>query len=149
MEKTNNLYLSDLRKNDTYFETLNYLNERNQERNTSFQTTQSDFILKINEKIETIDSLIIPETARDLVELLNTLQNHLFISGWKSTIVSNQTKAIEHKWNNKLSNIILIKYNTTLTKLEKNYPDNEFLNDFKFLSKKLSFKKFLDNFGIF
>jgi hypothetical protein len=73
----------------------------------------------------------------------------LFISGWKSVIGSNQTKAIENKWNNKLSNIILLKYNATLKKLEQNYPENEFLHDFKFLSKKLSFKKFLDNFGIF
>jgi hypothetical protein len=149
MEKTNNLYLTGLIKNDSYFDSLTYSNERNQEKKSSLHKSQSDFILKINEKIETIDSLIIPETARDLVELLNNLQNHLFISGWKSAIGSNQTKAIENKWNNKLSNIILLKYNVALKKLEQNYPENEFLDDFKFLSKKLSFKKFLDNFGIF
>lgn len=149
MKKNNTLYFNDVSTNENHF--ANFFLKRETRRKIESTKNQIPNVLinKTKEKIETIQSLQISNSEFELIEMLNLLQNHLYISGWKSTIGTNQNKNLENKWNNKLSNTILQKYNEVLNILETNYPENKQIEDFKFLSKKLSFKKFLDNFDLF
>lgn len=149
MDKTNNLYLNKISTNENQFTKIIFTKEKRKQETRSNDQIPNIFISKTKEKIETIQSLQISNSEFELIEMLNLLQNHLYISGWKSTIGANQNKNLENKWNNKLSNTILQKYNEVLNILETNYPENKQIEDFKFLSKKLSFKKFLDNFDLF
>lgn len=149
MDNLNNMYLNEISTRVNLLENLVFLKDN--KKNKPIPTIEMPNVLISNtkEKIETIQSLQIIISESELIDTLNLLQNHLYISGWKTTVGSNPIKKLENKWSNKLSNIILIKFNKVLEILETNFPDNNQIEDFKFLSKKLSFKKFSENFGLF
>ncbi len=149
MDNVNNLYLNEISTRINLIDNLDFFKENKKKKTKVLGHTSNVFISNTKEKIETIQSLQIIITESELIDTLNLLQNHLYISGWKTTFGSNPIKKMENKWNNKLSNIILIKFNKVLEILETNFPENNQIEDFKFLSKKLAFKKFSENFGIF
>jgi hypothetical protein len=149
MDHLNNMYLNEISTRVNLLENLVFLKENKKNKTIPTIEMPNVFISNTKEKIETIQSLQINISESELIDTLNLLQNHLYISGWKTTVVSNPIKKLENKWNNKLSNIILIKFNKVLELLEINFPENNQIEDFKFLSKKLSFKKFAENFGLF
>lgn len=149
MDNVNNLYLNKISTHVNLLDNLVFLKENKKTKTKNTVEKPNIFISNTKEKIKTIQSLQIIISEFELIDTLNLLQNHLFISGWKTTLGSNPVKKLENKWNNKLSNIILIKFNKVLEILETNFPENNQIEDFKFLSKKLSFKKFTENFGLF
>jgi hypothetical protein len=141
MNKSNNLYLNEF-KNIIYSKEKNNLTENSTEHKTNL------FIQKTKEKITLIQTLEIPNSELELIETLELLQNHLYISGWKTTFNPNPVKKLERKWSNQLSDCIFKKYKDVLQEFEHKFPENQQIIDFKILTKKLIFKKFLDLIGI-
>lgn len=148
MNKSTNLYLNEINRAENKFGKIIFDKLKS---NKIIDSNQDKFTLlreKIKEKIASIQSLEIPHSELELIDTLHVLQNHLYISGWKSVFYPHSIKKSENKWNNELSDCILSKYKEALLILETNFPNHTQITEFRLLAKKLIFKKILETIGI-
>ncbi|MBC7438380.1 MAG: hypothetical protein H7250_00140 [Flavobacterium sp.] len=95
-----------------------------------------------NSRISTILNMQFPTTENELFVMMNDLKSHIYVYGWKSSVGLNSFNGKQNRLNNKLSNIILRKFNQGLQIMEKDFPNNIEFDSYKKLSKISKLKKY-------
>lgn len=112
------------------------------------RTKIGEITLDIDSKISTILNMQFPTTENDLVIMMNDLKSYIYVHGWKSFIGMNSFNGQQNRLSNKLSNVILRKFNQGLVIMERDFPNNIEFESYKSLSKISKIKKFFIQYVI-
>jgi hypothetical protein len=96
----------------------------------------------VDSKISAILNLQFPTTESEFIVIMNELKSYIYVHGWKSFIGLNSFNGQQNRLNNKLSTVILRKFNQGLVIMERDFPNNIEFESYKSLSKISKIKKF-------
>lgn len=106
------------------------------------RTIIGELTLDIDSKISAILNLQFPTTENEFIVIMNELKSYIYVHGWKSFIGLNSFNGQQNRLSNKLSTVILRKFNQGLVIMERDFPNNIEFESYKSLSKISKIKKF-------
>ena len=106
----------------------------------------SELILDVDSKISAVLNLQFPTTENEFIVIMNELKSYIYVHGWKSYIGLNSFNGQQNRLSNKLSSVILRKFNQGLVIMERDFPNNIEFKSYKNLSKISKIKKVVIQF---
>lgn len=101
-----------------------------------------ELVLEVDSKISAVLNLQFPTTENEFIVIMNELKSYIYVHGWKSFIGLNSFNGQQNRLSNKLSAIILRKFDQGLKIMERDFPNNIEFEGYKNLSKISKIKKF-------